>query len=435
VASDSSKAQTIVKPNLLLRQILCFGLALIALFCCYRLIIFSASVGYSRLLSTVAIIQPNIEPADRAVRLTPNDPEAHYTRGLSLVNQQKLPEAVAELQHAIRLRPHHYYQWLDLGVTLQRVGSQAEATAALRESIRLAPSFSQPHWQLGNLLYRQELYDEAFQELRLGAKSNPNLVLAMLDLAWVAAAGDVPRFESLTQPDSGRSHFELARFLARHGKGADSARHARTAGFPKDEDELSFARQAIVDLLLWRSSAEAFDIWLLIHPNSNAGKGQLLNGDFSEPLLADDLGFGWQLPKSPNVTASIDPSGPTPNSRGLRIEFAGETQGEGQLLYQLLLLVPNSNYSLSFLAKTEELVSGGPPVISILDASSESPVILGRSKPLSPGTPDWTSNVVEFSTPEKSSTVIVALKRMPCSQSPCPVFGKLWLSRFVLTKS
>lgn len=424
-----------MKPNLLLRRIFSFGLALIALFCCYRLIISSASVGYSRLLSTVAIIQPNIEPADRAVSLTPDDPEAHYTRALSLVNQQKLPEAVAELQHAIRLRPHHYYQWLDLGVTLQRVGSQAEAIAALRESIRLAPSFSQPHWQLGNLLYRQELYDEAFQEFRLGAKNSPNLFLAMLDLAWVAAAQDVPRFESLIQPDSGRSHFELARFLAQQGKGADAARHARTAGFPRDEDELNLVRQAIANLLVWRSSAEAFDIWLVIHPDSKAGKGQLLNGDFSEAILANDPGFGWQLPKSPNVTASIDPSGPTPNSRSLRIEFAGEIPAEGQVLYQMLVLVPNSNYSLSFLAKTEDLLSGGPPVISILDASSESPVMLGQSKPLSPGTPDWTSNVVEFSTPEKSSTVIVALKRMPCSESRCPVFGKLWLGRFVLTKS
>ena len=344
-----------MKLNLLLRQILRFGLALIALFCCYRLTISSASVGYSRLLSTVAIIQPNIEPADRAIRLTPDDPEAHYTRALSLVNQQKLPEAVAELQHAIRLRPHHYYQWLDLGVTLQRVGSQAEATAALRESIRLAPSFSQPHWQLGNLLYRQELYDEAFREFQLGARSRPNMIPAMLDLAWVAAAEDVPRFESLIQPDSGRIHFELARFLARQGKGADSARQARTAGFPRDEDELGLARQAIAYLLVWRSPAEAFDIWLLIHPNSNADKGQLLNGDFSEPILANDPGFGWQLPKSPNVTVSIDPSGPTPNSRALRVEFAGETQSGGQLLYQMLILRPNTNYSLTFSAKTEKL--------------------------------------------------------------------------------
>src|SRR5215475_4888222 len=84
-------------------------LTIVIVFFCYRLIIGSAAHGLSRLYTTIAIIQPNIEPVDKAVRLTPNDPEAHYTRGLTLVNLQRLDEAVKELREAIRLRPFHYY--------------------------------------------------------------------------------------------------------------------------------------------------------------------------------------------------------------------------------------------------------------------------------------------------------------------------------------
>src|SRR5438552_10089755 len=123
----------------------------------------------------LAIIQSSVEPADEAVIVTPTDPEAHYTRALSLVNAERLDEALGELQQATRLRPHHYYEWLDLGVTFDQLGNQEAATDAFRESVRLAPYFAQPRWQLGSLLFRQGRYQEAFVELRLGAKSNSNL--------------------------------------------------------------------------------------------------------------------------------------------------------------------------------------------------------------------------------------------------------------------
>ena len=125
-------------------------LALAGLFSCVLLITYAARTGVSRLLQTSSIIQSRIEPVDIAVKMTPNDPEAHYTRALSLVNLERLTEAVAELNQATRLRPHHYYQWMDLGVTLDRVGDQAGAVAALRESVRLAPFYAQPHWQLNS---------------------------------------------------------------------------------------------------------------------------------------------------------------------------------------------------------------------------------------------------------------------------------------------
>ena len=118
------------------RLILRLALALLGLFCCYRLMVSSAKAGYSRLLSTVSMVQSGIDPAAAAVRLTPADPEAHYTLALALVNHERLPEAVAELREAIRLRPHHYYEWLDLGLTLDRLNDEEGALAALKESIR-----------------------------------------------------------------------------------------------------------------------------------------------------------------------------------------------------------------------------------------------------------------------------------------------------------
>ena len=214
------------------------------------------------------LFSPRVEAADEAVRLAPSDPEAHYTRALALVNLERLGDAVAELQQATRLRPHHYYEWLDLGVTLDRLGDQTGADAALRESVRLAPFFAQPRWQLGNLLFRQTRYEEAFAELRLGAKSNPSLVDEMLQLAWVAADGDVGTVEALVQPPTRQRRLELASFLAKQGKGADAARQVREAGGPEDERKRALLNQTIYGLLAAHLFSDAYAIWVTTHASA-----------------------------------------------------------------------------------------------------------------------------------------------------------------------
>lgn len=421
------------------RHVLRFCLALLGLFCCYRLTVGAARYGVSRLLSTMAIVQSNVAPADMAVRLAPDDPEAHYTRALSLVNVERLKEAVDELRQTTSLRPSHYYEWLDLGVTLDRLGDQTAAISALRESVRLAPSFAQPRWQLGNLLHRQGQYPEAFAELRLAAKSNPGLVEGLLQLAWVAADGDVGTFAALVGPDSGRRHLELASFLAKQGKGADAARQIREAGEPQDEEERAIFHSTVSALLAAEQFPEAYYAWATTHhpktDESSKGSVQFLNGSFVEPILQDDPGFGWQLPVVPNVLASIDPSGPSPGTRSIRLEFGGDHPPGSRAIYQLLLLAPNSRYSLSFKAKAMDLKSGGPPVILALSGHSKTDKILGQSDPLSPGTTEWTSYKVDFSTDENTSAVLIALQRLACTQSPCPIFGRLWLSGFSLVKA
>ncbi len=337
------------------------------------------------------------------------------------------------------MRPCHYYEWLDLGVTLDRLGDQRWAVAALGESVRLAPSFAQPHWQLGNLLYRQGRFEEAFAELRLGARSNANLLVGMLDLAWAAANADAGIMERLIQPQTRRSHLEFARYLATQGKGPEAARQVREVGEPQDDGERALLHQTISALLTAEQFSDAYSAWAATHAltfkDAERGPGQLLNGNFVEPIMQDDPGFAWQLLLVPNVSASIDPAGPSPDTRSICLQFTGDNPLRSQLLYQLILVEPNSRYSLSFVARAENLVSGGPPVILALDASGKATRILSQSEPLSAGTNGWTTYKVDFAADQNTSAVVIALRRLACEQSPCPIFGKLWLSGFSLAKT
>lgn len=412
--------------------------ALLGVLICYQLMIDSATNGYSRLLITLAMIQPGTNAADRAVRLTPNDPEAHYSRALSLVNLGRLSEASDELKQAVRSRPHHYYEWLDLGVTLDSLGDQEGAIAALNESVRLAPAFAQPRWQLGSLFFRQAKYEEAFAELRLAAKSNPNLFSAMLDLAWIAADGDVARMEVLIKLESSQNHLALANFLAKHEKSADAARHVREAGEPADDQGRSLLHQTITQLLATRQFSDAYVAWAATHGsvtgNGAKGPGQILNGDFVDPIPQNDPGFGWQLSPSPNVAASIDPAGPAADSRSVCFKLSGESAPGTQILSQLILVQPKTSYSVSFVTRTEEIVTGGPLVVSILDPSGQPATVLGQTTPLPTGTSEWKVSKVEFSSGDQTAAIVISLQRLNCSQSPCPIFGRIWLSRFSLSK-
>lgn len=427
-----------LKRNSSLRRVILIFLALIGWFLCYRLIVDAAKGGLSRLFTTVAIVQPGISAADTAVRLGAKDPEAHYTRAIALVNHEQLEAAALEFQQAIQLRPHHYYEWLDLGVTLDRLNDQDGAVSALRESVRLAPSFAQPRWQLGNVLYRQGKYQEAFDELRIGAASNPALFYSLLELAWVAANGNVSNMENLIKPQNPPSHLGMALFLALHEKGADAARHAKQAGPPANDSDRALLNQTIDELLSTRQFADAYTAWAATHKSRTAdggrGPDQISNGNFLDPIAPNDSGFSWQLSPSPNVAVSIDPVGPSKDSRSVYFYFSGESARGTQFLSQRLLVQPNTRYSVSFATRTQELVTGGPPVISILDITSEPVKILGQSTALPVGTNEWKVSKADFSTGENTVAIIIGLQRLNCSQDPCPIFGRLWLSQFSLSK-
>lgn len=401
---------------------------------CYWLFVDTARGGYARLLCTAAIVQAALGPADLAVKVAPRDPEAHYTRGLSLVNAGRLDDALVELREAIRIRPHYFYEWQDLGVTLDRVGDQKGGEEALREAVRLAPSFALPRWQLGNLLFSQERYEEAFEQLRLGSRTNPKLNNSLFQLAWTSSNGDSAAFLSLVRLSDQRGHFEIAHFFATHGNGSDAVLEVRKGALPISESERNILRGTVVELLKAQQFSEALDVWNFSHNlPKEAGRSEIINGYFREAIFRDDPGYGWQLSSFENMALAIDELGPSEGSRSLRVEFSGNTAISAPIVSETLLLEPRSHFVIRLKVRTDRLVSGGLPVMVASANNNGAAKVLGRSGPIGSGTTDWTPYLVDFWT-EDRTPVLISLQRQQCDQSPCPIFGRLWLSEVTLSK-
>jgi len=399
------------------------GLLLILIF----LIWFSARAGFASLLTTYASRTNQLDAANAAVSLSARDPEAHYIRGAIFEAQDDPTAATAEYTQAVSLRPDDYVLWLSLAHTRELNGDSSGAITAATQAVQLAPWYAQPHWQLGNLLVRAGRQDEGFKELRLAGNSNPALLPAIVDLAWQLSHGDIAFVKNAIQPNTPEAYVALAEYLKKRGAVSETIALLRAAGSATDD----LRRRYTDELLAAKNFQDAFDLWSIAHPrdpdiaNAAVARGFEVESDLDEP------GFGWRAKKSPGVVLSLDDAKPKEGKLSLRVDFKGDSDPGVPIITQLMMVEPRAQYQLHFAVRTEEIVSGGLPGLTIIDAGSGQ--TLGQSGAFPLATNGWRDYTIEFTAPEKSATVQIVVQRDRCSRSPCPIFGRLWLDGVVLS--
>ncbi len=379
-----------------------------------------------------------LDAADEAVALSPSDPEAHYVRAALLADAGRLAEAIKEYQQAVALRPQDYVLWLELGRAREQANDMEGALAAFEESVRLAPAYARPRWQRGNTLFRLGRRDEAFRELRHAAARDPQLLPSVIDLAWAAFGGDARGVEQAIQPQTPSMHLALARFFASHERASESVAQFRAAGDVPIEEQ----RALLTQLLAARRFSEAYEVWsagtrLGAGETNLADAGPIINGSFEEPVRLDDPGFGWRLLRSAQtvVQASHDTVEPRAGAQSLRLVWSGNYDPAAPVLSQLVLVEPNARYQLRFAARTEKVVTGALPLVTVTDAGSGDGQSLAQPVTLPQGTNGWQDYTVEFATGKETGAILVNLRRQDCRSSPCPIFGRIWLDDFSLRKT
>jgi serine/threonine protein kinase/Tfp pilus assembly protein PilF len=96
---------------------------------------------------------PEARELREALRLPPDDPQAHYRLGAALHKQGWFAESEAECQQALRLRPDFPEARAKLGYALWKQGKNAKAEAECREALRLRPGDPEATFTLGLVLY------------------------------------------------------------------------------------------------------------------------------------------------------------------------------------------------------------------------------------------------------------------------------------------
>jgi tetratricopeptide (TPR) repeat protein len=386
--------------------------------------------GFASLLATYAARTTQLAAADAAVRVSPNDPENHYIRGAILEAGNDLPAAISEYRQAAALRPDDYVLWLSLAKTTELTGDSPAAIAAATQAVKLAPYYAQPHWQLGNILVRAGQRDGGLKELRLAGASNPTLLPAIIDLAWQLSGGDAEFVARAIQPETPDAYKALAQYFKQRGKTSNAIEMLRAAGSPAEKER----QQYLSELIEAKRFPDAYHLWSAGQAANSANIiGALRDPGFEQESNLDEAGFSWRAEnKAQTVSLSLDSVNPKAGQSSLRIEFKGDSDPGPPLVSQLVLLEPRSPYQLHFSARSEKIVSGGLPQITVTDAGSNT--VLGQPVRLPQQTSNWQDYVIDFSSSDTTTAIKISLQRERCSRSPCPIFGVLWLDNFSLRK-
>jgi tetratricopeptide (TPR) repeat protein len=379
----------------------------------------SARFGFSRLSTRYALISNSVSFADEAVLIGPSDPEAHRARA-TILNRLQMPgEAVKSLETAATLRYRDDYLWIELGNTKEELGNTEGALAAMDQAVRWATYYAHTHWQRGNLLLRMGQPVDAFAALRKAVATNQTYFPSLIDLAWGVTRGDVKAAEDLIGITNDSERLALIRFLAARGEGNEVIHQAGLLSrplFPENTKEI------IRLLLAAKAFREASELW--------GGSGSpLLNASFEDPFVLNDTGFGWIVPPQETKNRiAVDVSEKLEGSKSLQIHLDGIWTPETPLLSQTIIVEPKTTYRLSFSVKTKDLITGGPPVLTVSDATNNQ--LLGKSENLPTATSPWVSLNFHFTTLPTSQAAVISLQRNHCDSSPCPIFGTLWLDQF-----
>ncbi|HEY0101341.1 MAG TPA: tetratricopeptide repeat protein [Pyrinomonadaceae bacterium] len=399
--------------------------------------------GASRMFSDYGVRTGNLVAAETAVRMTPGDPQAHVARADLLADAAGAGEAslrreaVRSYSDSASLRPLDYALWMSLGQSLEEAGQAEDALRAFAEATRLAPFYARPRWQLGNFLLRQGRVDEAFDHLRRAAHADHARFPNLIDLAWRFYDGEVARVEAALRPETNAERLKLARFYVRQGEAGEAIRLYRQLGGAVAQDD---QKAMLADLFAAREFVEAHKIWSLSQPQEagaeQAAPGRIYDGGFEREIRLNEPGFGWQIvtANDSNVSVALDGGEMQEGKRSLRVDFNGASAPSAPVLSQLVLVEAGRAYQLSFAARTKDLLTGGLPVVTVLDVSAPDQLVLAQSKNLPQGSEGWQTFSVEFKTRQSTRAVRLSLQRQNCASAPCPAFGHLWLDAFTMTK-
>lgn len=386
-----------------------------------------------------------LDVARAAVRLAPDDPQAHWSiaeiekRSLA---PEELAASIKEYEEAASRSPNDYRLWMDLGRALSQAGDAAGGEQALRRAVELAPSYAWPRWYLGNALVRRGKLDEGITELRFAASRNQELRSPVFDLAWHIYGEDV-RIINEKLADSTEARAQLTTYLLGHKRIEDALKLWDTLNSAEKRNEhvtgealmntLLQAKQYHAAIKLYatfaRQGVEIPQVGQLQNNGFESDNGIVTNGS-----VAGADAFGWHIKSVPQAQIAIDARNHHDGNRSLRVVFNAPANVSFTNIAQFVALAPATHYRLQCSIRTKDLRSAGTPILQVVSAADNS--ILGSSAPLSIGTSEWQQITIDFATDAKTEGVTLLINRAPCNagDSVCPIFGTVWYDDFNLQR-
>jgi len=255
------------------------------------------------------------------------------------------------------------------------------------------------------------------------------LMTGIIDLAWRISNRDLNQIQTLFGPLSPQLSLALADYFRQRQEFEAATAMYVAAGSGGDENRRTY----IAELIGAKQFEEAARVRAIDWPEV-AKRGAIFDSGFEQESNLKERGFGWNLGEQKETFhLSLDTNQPREGRSSLKVEFAGESNLSQPIIFQLVMIAPSADYQLSFSIRTENLVSGGMPLISVIDAGTTQ--VLASSELFPKETNGWRDYTVDFKTGKSTVAIQIAVRRQLCAAMPCPIFGRLWLDSFSLKET
>jgi Flp pilus assembly protein TadD len=196
-----------------------------------------SSTGHFKLGVTLAhrgSFTKAIENFEAALRINPNDADAHSALGFALAVQGRPEKAFEQFDRALRLNPLLSTAHTGLGLLLARQGKLSEADDHFRRALESDPRDSQANTNLGLILKKQGHWEEAATHFRQAVQVDPESEQAQYQWGLVLAEqGELTeatvhlREAVRINPRNAQAHQRLGEVLLRRGQPGEAEEHFR----------------------------------------------------------------------------------------------------------------------------------------------------------------------------------------------------------------
>ena len=348
------------------------------------------------------------------------------------------PDEVLRLyQTAARLSSFDAGFTADLAQANDWAGRTNLALPLFQRAQQLFPNSPDINWKIANFYIRSGRIDEALPALKKTVSSNfieKNQVFALSDRAGINSVTVLDRVLSPNIP----AYFAYLNFETQRGNfsaAQETWNRLLSLNSPFEPKEAFPFLDALIKYheldsasRVWSSLVSRFPDRI---PSPASANNLITNGNLQADIL--DGAFDWRVFPVSGVAVNQDSSGPSADTRSLRVEFDGTQNLYYGSVLQFVPAQPRTKYAFSVFTRSQALTTDAGVGVQISDAY-DTAKILGSTEPLI-GTTPWLEQSFSFESPAETRLLIVRIVRLPSQKLDNKIAGAFWLSRVSLTPS
>jgi hypothetical protein len=371
----------------------------------------------------------------KALRFAPSNPDPFH--GLSLFYQwdfrsTDLRKSLSYVHQAIERNPLEQTYWINLAKIHQRLGEKEAFERALHNAIFVNPTNYQGRWMAGNLFLQGEDIPKALPHFSYLLHHYPEQSSLIYDV-WSKVVDDSDfLLEKLVQGDPSSLRTYLSYLYENNDiESAKKVWHKR-ASLGQKVDRGETLRH--IDFLISRNEFnEAMEMWKARLQEEGfpvPSDGNLItNGSFeSEKILGG--GFDWKIADVKGVRVAFERSVAFEGKTSIKIAFDGKENVDFHHIQQIVLLKPNTNYSLKAFIKTKGVTTKNGLKIEVHGIG---PAFYGSSDSVV-GENAWKEVSVAFRTAPQSQAGVVRVRREKTDKFDRLISGTVWIDHVRLTE-